>query len=217
MSQPLEAIQQAPSAGFKSVPEMWHHRVESLPEGDAMYYPEDGAWGTMTWRQAGERTHLIANGLLANDLESEQRCCILAATSVDWILSDMGILCSGGATSTIYPSSTPEECEYIINDCGAVFVFCDTDAQVAKLKQVREKIPQVKHVIVFNGKSTADGWVKTLAQLESEGTEFAEGNPEAYNNAVSAITPDHLATLIYTSGTTGKPKGVMLTHDTWIF
>ena len=92
-------------------------------------------------------------------------------------------------------------------------VFCDTDLQVAKLQQVRKSIPTVKHVIVFHGKSTTDGWVKTLAQLEDEGIQYAESHPHAYRNAVDAITPSHLATLIYTSGTTGKPKGVMPTYD----
>lgn len=217
MSQAVDALPQSPSAGFKSVPELWHHRVESLPDGDAMYYREGNDWNTMSWREAGTRTHNIANGLLSLGVKAEERCCILAQTSIEWILADMGILCSGGATSTIYPSSTAEDSEYIINDCGAVIVFCDTDLQVAKLQQVRKNIPTVQHVIVFHGKSTTDGWVKTLAQLEDEGIAFAQEHPHAYRAAVDAITPSHLATLIYTSGTTGKPKGVMLTHDSWIF
>ena len=217
MSQALETPIQPPSASFKSVAAMWHHRIESLPDGDAMYFKTDGEWETMSWRQAGLRSHAIANGLHAMGLQPEQRCCILATTSVDWILEDMGILCAGGATTTIYPSSTPEECEYIINDCEAVLVFCDTDAQTAKLLQIRERIPQVKHVVVSDGKSSKDGWIKTLAQVEAEGEAFAKESPDTYKQVVDAITPQRLATLIYTSGTTGKPKGVMLTHDAWIF
>ena len=106
MPQPQGATQAVSHSGFKSVADMWHHRIESLPENDAMYYPQDGAWITVSWRQAGERSHRIANGLLALKLGAEERCCILAGTSVEWILTDMGILCAGGATTTIYPSST---------------------------------------------------------------------------------------------------------------
>ena len=65
MSQAADILPQSPSAGFKSVPDLWHHRVESLPDGDAMYYREGNDWVTMSWRDAGIRTHNIANGLLS--------------------------------------------------------------------------------------------------------------------------------------------------------
>ncbi|MFK7927828.1 MAG: long-chain fatty acid--CoA ligase [Myxococcota bacterium] len=205
------------TTSFTSVASMWHHRVRSTPDSEAMTFKVDGVWTTIDWAQAGERVRTISDGLLGLGLLPEQRVAILANTSVEWILADIGTLCAGGATTTIYPSNTPEECRYILNDCEAVAIFCDDDQQVAKIIEVRENLPALKHIIVFSGTPNAEHGVLTLAELQAAGERHAEAHPDAYEAAWNAITPDRLATLIYTSGTTGQPKGVMLTHDAWVY
>jgi long-chain acyl-CoA synthetase len=205
------------AASFRSVADMWHHRIESTPEAQAMLYRKDGAWVPLTWREAGDRVERVANGLLSHGLLAEERVCLLSGTCVEWVLADLATLCAGGATTTIYPSSTAEECAYILGDCEGVFVFCDTAEQVAKLEAIRDRLPRVRKIVVFDGQGTADGSVITLRQLEDDGRRWAEAHPDAYDIARHAIGPERLATLIYTSGTTGHPKGVMLTHDAWIY
>lgn len=205
------------SASFKSVAEMFHHRVRSTPDTDAFYYRVSGQWKTMLWREAGERARAIACGLHALGLQPEERVSIFSGTRVEWILADMGILCAAGATTTIYPSSTPEEAAYILKDSDSRFVLAEGEKQVGKLQAVRAELPGVKHVIVFDGKPSEDGWVLTLAELERRGKEWEAKNPGEYDRLADAVGSDSLATLMYTSGTTGNPKGVMLTHDCWVY
>jgi long-chain acyl-CoA synthetase len=205
------------AASFKSVADMWHHRIESTPESPAMIERRDGAWVSMTWREVGSRVRHVADALLALGLGAEERCAIIAETRVDWVIADVGILCAGGATTTLYPATPNEECQFILQDCGAIVVFCDTDEQVAKLRLLRDRIPSVRRVVTFRGSPGTDGWVQTLRQFEEEGRAFALACPGLYDVTRNAITPDRLATLMYTSGTTGRPKGVMLTHDAWVY
>ncbi|MCA9567835.1 MAG: AMP-binding protein, partial [Myxococcales bacterium] len=82
---------------------------------------------------------------------------------------------------------------------------------------VRDRLPHVRKVVLFEGSASADGWVEPLTVFEAGGKVFAAENPDAYRLAHGAIEPHHLATLIYTSGTTAQPKGVMLTHDAWVY
>jgi long-chain acyl-CoA synthetase len=42
-------------------------------------------------------------------------------------------------------------------------------------------------------------------------------HPDGLEARRAALAPTDLATIIYTSGTTGVPKGVMLTHDAWVY
>lgn len=196
---------------------MFLHRVSATPDGEALGSPQGDGWKYLTWKEVGARVQAIATGLKAIGLEEEDRVSIVCSTRVDWILADVGILCAGGATTTIYPSSTDDECSFIIQDSNTRFVFAENADQLAKLTRVRDQIPNVKQVIVFDGAGSSDGWVITLAQLEEQGKAWDKANAGRYEQIARAVGPQHLATLIYTSGTTGRPKGVELTHDCWVF
>jgi len=203
---------------FRSVAEMFNERVKSTPDVRAFQFPkgEDG-WEWITWAETGARVRAIALGLRQLGLEVEQRCSILSTTRMEWVLADLGVMCGGGVTTTIYASNTQAECAYIITDSQTAFIFAEDDQQVAKLVGCRAEIPGVKHVISFTGSASHDGWVITLDQLEAKGREQDEADPGAFEDIVASVAPDQLATLIYTSGTTGAPKGVELTHDCWVF
>jgi long-chain acyl-CoA synthetase len=203
--------------GPGSVPQMFLQRVAESAERVAFRYSSEGSWKTVTWGEMGERVRHIASGLLGLGLAAEQRCAILSATRLEWILVDLGVLCAGGATTTIYPSSTSEECAYIINDSGSVVVFVDSPEQLDKLRAKREELTAVEQVVVFDDTNAQDDWVISLAGLEHAGLGHEKTNPGAFERVANAVTGSALATLIYTSGTTGIPKGVELTHDNWVY
>jgi long-chain acyl-CoA synthetase len=207
-----------PNSRFKSVPEMLLSRIASTPDAEAYQFPEGASgWRTLTWRQLGERVRDVACGLRALGLEDEQRCAILSGTRIEWVLADLGILCGGGVTTTIYPSNIADECAFIIQDSGACFVFAENDEQVAKLVEKRAQLTKVTHVITFDGSGGHDGWVLSLSELETLGRARHAQAPEQFELIARRVKPESLATLIYTSGTTGRPKGVELAHDCWVY
>ena len=99
-----------------SIAQLLATRVRDTPDREAYRYPVGDQWRSMTWRQAGERVKAIAAGLLSLGLHREERVGILCNTRVEWLLCDLGILQAGGATTTVYPSSTAEECAFILAD-----------------------------------------------------------------------------------------------------
>ena len=203
---------------FRSVPEMFHNRVATTPDADALFKPDGSGWSGMNWREVGDTVRALAGGLRALGLADEERSAIISGTRVEWILADLGILCAGGATTTIYPSNTPEECAYIINDSDTRVLFAENMEQVkTRILPVRGEMPGLKAVIVFDGAGGEGGFVITWAEMLAKGRAWDKANPGEYDRIVASVGPDHLATLIYTSGTTGMPKGVELTHDSWLF
>lgn len=214
---PAEQATARPPGKFRSIPDMFRHRVAATPDVMALQFPTNDGWDSLTWEQTGARVRAITCGLRHLGIENEQRCAILSSTRYEWMLADMGILCAGAATTTIYPSNTPEECAYIIGDSQSVIVFAEDDDQVAKLVAERENLPKVRKVVTIDGSAGHDGWVITLAELEELGRQHDQENPQLFEEVTDSVKADDLATLIYTSGTTGKPKGVELLHDCWLF
>jgi long-chain acyl-CoA synthetase len=203
----------------KSIAQLLANRVQETPDREAYRYPVGDEWRSMTWRQAAERVKAIAAGLLSLGIDREQRVGIVSNTRVEWLLCDLGILSAGGATTTVYPSSTAEETAYILADSECRYAFAEDASQLAKLVKHRAEVPKLQKVILID--SAADGksgdWVMTLAELEAAGAAHLAKNPKAVDDIVAGIQGEHLATLIYTSGTTGKPKGVRLLHECWAY
>ena len=207
---------------FNSFSSMFLHRIESTPDNIAYRFPDaNDNWQQYTWKETGDKVKEISGGLCALGLDPEQRCSILSNTRVEWILIDLGILCAGGATTTIYPSSSAEETQYIIHDSGTVFAFVEDKSQVEKVLEQRGNLPNLQKVInmdVTDATSyTDDGFVINMKELVDMGIEWNKANPDGFIERINNQKLEDLATLIYTSGTTGTPKGVELLHDCWVF
>jgi long-chain acyl-CoA synthetase len=202
---------------FASVSEMFLHRVSSTPTRDAFIYPKGDQWLTLTWKEVGDKVRSLASGLRALGLQPEERVAIMATTRVEWVLADMAILCAGGATTTVYTATHPDDCAYILNDSRTVIAIVEDKKLLEKLASVRDQIPSLKKVIVMDGEGGHDGWAIPWGELVETGLAHDKKNPDDYERVAKAVKADSLATLIYTSGTTGKPKGVELTHSNWVY
>lgn len=191
-------------------------RVASSPSAEAYRYPAGDGWESVTWQQASDLVSRLAAGLLSLGLEREQRVAIASGTRYEWIIADLAIMCAGGATTTVYPSTNTEDTAYILGDAECRFVFAEDDGQVAKIAERRAELPALEKVVVLAG--TADGdAILSLDQLAELGDTYLAAHPDVIAATAASIPADQLATLIYTSGTTGRPKGVRTLHRAWVY
>ncbi|BCL30719.1 AMP-dependent synthetase/ligase [Streptomyces aurantiacus] len=215
-----------------SVAALFLERVAATPDAEAYRYPVPAAsgdgpdeWRSLSWAQAADRVYAIAAGLIELGVRPEQRVALASSTRVEWILVDLGIMCAGAATTTVYPSTKSDESAFILSDSESKVLIAEDAEQLAKAREKRAEFPGLTHVVVidsagidFTGSGGDEGdWVIGLAELEQRGAAYLEKNPDLIKEKVAAITKDQLATLIYTSGTTGRPKGVRLPHDNWSY
>ena len=107
---------------------------------------------------------------------AEDRIGIASATRLEWILADLAILCAGGATTTVYPSTNAEDTAYILADSGSKIVFAEDDAQLKKLTEQRGELPNLAKVVVFDGASD-DDWVDHPGRPRRPGREVSGRAP----------------------------------------
>ena len=168
-------------------------------------------WTALSWREFGHQCDSIAERLIRLGIQKGDRCGILVSTRVEWIAIDFGILCAGGATTTIYPEiSTSEDCWYILHDAKVRVCFVENSTQLQKVLDVWERLPELEHIVLVEGSSPMQ-----YVHAYSEWTD-AVPDREGVDARVREVSADDLACLIYASGTTGTPKGVMLSHHNFL-
>ena len=199
-----------------NVASMFLERVQTSANREAFRYLVDDHWVSATWQQSADRVEKLAAGLLSLGIDKEQRVGIASSTRYEWILADLSIMCSGAATTTVYPSTNARDTAFILADSECRIVFAENGEQLAKLNEHRDELPRLTKVVVFDGPGDGD-WAITLAELSDLGSEHLMAHPSGVRSRTDSIAPAQLATLIYTSGTTGRPKGVRLSHASWVY
>ncbi|MDQ0930219.1 AMP-dependent synthetase/ligase [Streptomyces turgidiscabies] len=161
----------------------------------------DGTWTDVTAAEFAEQVLAVAKGLIAEGLMPGDRLAIMARTTYEWTVMDFAAWAAGLVTVPVYPTSSAFQTRWILQDSGAVALATETLAQAAALGPERDRIPDLKHMWVFE-----KGHVERLAELGKD----VSDQEVAVRRGV--LGPDTLATLIYTSGATGRPKGCALSH-----
>jgi long-chain acyl-CoA synthetase len=180
-----------------------------------MRQKEMGIWRQWTWQQTGQAVREIGDGLLSLGFKAGDCASILSNTVVEWVLADMAVLSCGGVSNGIYPTDAAEQVHYLCQDSSTRVLFVEDEEQLDKVLEVRERLPLLRKIIVFDAEGLRDfedDSVIDLATLRELGRIHANAHPGALDARVAACKPDDLAILVYTSGTTGKPKGAMHSH-----
>jgi long-chain acyl-CoA synthetase len=181
----------------------------------AIRFKRDGVWQDVSYTALGEVVQEVALGLIDLGIGPGERLGILAGTRPEWSYADLGASSAGIVVVPVYQTNSPEECHWVLSDSGACAVVCENEEQLAKILAVRDRLPDLRAVIVIEpgdggpDSAAAQLGAVSLAELRTHGRAV---DVEELERRRDAVRPDDTFTIIYTSGTTGPPKGCVLTH-----
>src|SRR4030095_9600318 len=196
--------------------EIYESVVRNHPKPNSLNYKRDGVWQALSAADMLGRARRLALGLYSLRLRKGDRVALLSESCVEWVLADQGCILMGAITVPIYPTLSPDQVKYIINDCAARAIFVSTREKLSVLEETLQDCPSTENVILFDSVVSSGGGFITLDELEARGRSLEAENPQLISELARAAKPEDLATIIYTSGTTGEPKGVMLTHSNMV-
>ncbi|MDX6692583.1 MAG: long-chain acyl-CoA synthetase [Blastocatellia bacterium] len=185
------------------------------PQGRAAFYFRQGVdWAGISWERFESEAHAFGCALLAGGLTRGASVCVLMGNVPEWPISDIGAISAGGIGVGLYPTSSAEQCQYIINHSDAEFVLVDTAHQLDKILSVRAQLPKVKAVIALDEAAAARNAPGVIGYQEflRIGRAASEETQLLLRERAETAKPDDIAIMVYTSGTTGLPKGACLSH-----
>ena len=201
---------------FETVHEMFWQRVAELGDAPMMRQKDLGIWRSYSWREVGTLVSEIAAGLVSLGFEPGQTASVLANTSREWVWTDLAVLSAGGICNGIYPTDAAAQVQYLCEDSASSFLFVEDDEQLDKVLEVRDALPLVRKVVVFDMEGLDgldDPQVIGLEALRELGRASLKSTPGLMAERRAARRASDVAILVYTSGTTGRPKGAMITHS----
>jgi long-chain acyl-CoA synthetase len=176
-------------------------------------------WVDISYREALENIDAISAWLLSIGIKKGDRLALLIENGPDYIYYDQALQQIGAVNTSIYPTLSETDIEYILNDSGARTIICGNPFLFRKVLKVANNCPTLERVIpAFHDfekhleKQKLNAGVVAFKDVIATGRNLAGEYQQAIKSAREAVIPSDLSCLIYTSGTTGTPKGVMLTH-----
>jgi long-chain acyl-CoA synthetase len=193
----------------RTIADLLPRAAEQYGSKVAVRYKEGDQWISKTFDEVREIIRPLAFGLVTLGVEKGDRVAILANTRPEWTYFDFAALSVGATVVPIYQTNSPEECRYVLENSDSKVVVVEDAEQLEKVRQVRDRLPQLEQIVMMSGDA------EDAISIEELAAKGGGGDDATWKTLYEAVTPEDICTFIYTSGTTGPPKGCIISHGNY--
>src|SRR5262249_18548793 len=177
------------------------HQAALRPTEEALIFPLSG--GRLTFAAWLAEAEDLARGLLALGLEPGAHVALLAEHRLQWPVTQLAVALAGMVLVPLNSHYRQDDLAYALKQSDSQALLLSrafrSNPYLEMVERLRPDLPQLSHVICFDGASGS-----------AMGYDALRGR--AMPGELPEMRADDVAALLYTSGTTGFPKGALLTH-----
>lgn len=199
---------------MKTIPQKFKETAEKFSKKPALKFKYHDAYISISFFELQKQVDILAKGLAKLGLKAGDRLAIFSENRTEWVRADLATLTLGAASVPIHTTVSPVIIKHILNDSKARVILVSRQDYFNKLMLVIDELPDLETIIYINLDNPVDD-LKNKKVLSLE--EVMKLGEDAEKITDPKISPDDLASIVYTSGTTAMPKGVMLTHNNFLF
>ncbi len=197
----------------KTLVDLFEESVRLYPNNTFLLEKTDKEFQPTTYAQVKEQVYRLGAGLQALGVKKGDTMALLSEGRNMWIIGELAMFYAGAINvplSIKLEESNDLLFRLIHGDVQYVMVSAQ---QLKKIRLIKDQLPAIKKIIVFDEVQEYQDREMSLAELQKMGDEFlATHTMEEFLAVGKSIENDDYATITYTSGTTADPKGVVLTH-----
>jgi acyl-CoA synthetase (AMP-forming)/AMP-acid ligase II len=153
--------------------------------------------------QLNERSNRLANALAELGVKKGDIVAILQVNCNHYLEAYYAVAKLGAIFAPLNFRAKADELTYMLNNCEARVLFVG-ERYLEMVQTMRTNLSKVEHYISIDKKVDGMLYYDDLLAKASPEDVFAE------------IGDDDITMLMYTAGTTGRPKGVPLTHNSFV-
>ncbi len=187
------------------------------PGAAAMREKEYGIWQAHSWAGMATLVEHIACGLHQAGLRRGEHMAVIGANRPRLYATMLAAQSLGAIPIPLYQDAVGAECVFPITNADVRFAMVEDQEQVDKLLEIRDRCPNLAHIIFDDPRGLrnySEPGLVSLDRLIEAGQALASSQPALFRAEVDKARPDDVAAMFFTSGTTGNPKGVVHTHTT---
>ena len=198
--------------------ELIHEQASRLKHKTALKYQSPGGeWVDMSWISFSEKVLKTARAMAEIGLNPNDNVGIYSQNMEKYLITDFAAFANRAVMVPMYATASPAQVRYIVNDAQIKLVFVGEQFQYNNAWKVQKESTVLRKLIIFDRNVVLQSDDKTSLYFDDFITTGDSSESMALVSArLKQLKESDLATIIYTSGTTGEPKGVMLTHTSYM-